>query len=87
MGDEDEAAPAEVDPNQIDISELHATSAGMKGGQLMGCLLVGLYLECGRISGLCCERAALGIEDCRKACGGAAYLMSSGIAALEGGCR
>ena len=36
MGDEDEAAPAEVDPNQIDISELHATSAGMKGGQLMG---------------------------------------------------
>ena len=26
---------------------------------------------------------ALGIEDCRKACGGAAYLLSSGIAALE----
>jgi len=35
------------------------------------------------LKGLCCERAALGIEDCRKACGGAAYLLSSGIAALE----
>jgi len=45
------------------ISELHATSAGLKG--------------------ICCERAALGIEDARKACGGAAYLMYSGIAALE----
>lgn len=61
LGDDDEDTTP--DPNQIDISELHATSAGMKG--------------------LCCERAALGIEDCRKACGGAAYLMSSGIAALE----
>ena len=46
-----------------DISELHATAAGMKG--------------------FCCERAALGIEDCRKACGGHGYLLSSGIAALE----
>ena len=45
------------------LSELHATSAGLKG--------------------LCCERTALGIEDCRKSCGGAAYLLSSGIAALE----
>ena len=45
------------------ISELHATTAGLKG--------------------LCCERASLGIEDCRKACGGAAYLLASGIAALE----
>ena len=53
--------------NQIagfdDISELHATAAGMKG--------------------FCCERAAVGIEDCRKACGGHGYLLSSGIAALE----
>ena len=52
----------EQDSN-LNISELHATTAGLKG--------------------LCCERTALGIEDCRKACGGAAYLLTSGIAALE----
>lgn len=61
MGDFKELANS--DKPIPDISELHATTAGMKG--------------------YCCERTALGIEDCRKACGGAAYLMSSGIASLE----
>eukprot|EP00658_Telonema_sp_P-2_P032448 TRINITY_DN24029_c0_g1_i4.p1 TRINITY_DN24029_c0_g1~~TRINITY_DN24029_c0_g1_i4.p1 ORF type:complete len:464 (+),score=137.61 TRINITY_DN24029_c0_g1_i4:129-1520(+) len=61
MGDFKELASS--DQPIPDISELHATAAGMKG--------------------YCCERTAVGIEDCRKACGGAGYLMSSGIASLE----
>jgi len=46
-----------------DLSEMHATSAGLKG--------------------YCCYASTLGIEEMRKACGGAGYLMASGIAKLE----
>lgn len=42
-----------------------------------------LHATSAGMKGFCCERTALGIEDCRKAVGGAGYLMSSGIAALE----
>ena len=36
------------------------------------------------LKALCCCDAADGIEDLRRACGGHGYLLSSGIAALEG---
>ncbi|GBG31886.1 Peroxisomal acyl-coenzyme A oxidase 1 [Hondaea fermentalgiana] len=52
--------PAEA---TADISELHASAAGLKG--------------------YCCNATALGLEELRKACGGAGYLKASGIAALE----
>jgi len=42
-----------------------------------------LHASSAGLKGLCCDRAAVGIEDCRKACGGAGYLLASGIAALE----
>jgi hypothetical protein len=35
------------------------------------------------LKGYCCNAAAIGIEELRKCCGGAGYLMASGIAALE----
>lgn len=47
----------------VDIAELHASAAGLKG--------------------YCCNATALGLEELRKACGGAGYLKASGIAALE----
>jgi len=42
-----------------------------------------LHASSAGLKGLCCDRASIGIEDCRKACGGAGYLLASGIAALE----
>jgi acyl-CoA oxidase len=35
------------------------------------------------LKGFCCNAAAVGIEELRKCCGGAGYLLASGIAALE----
>lgn len=35
------------------------------------------------LKGFCCNAAAVGIEELRKCCGGAGYLMASGIAAIE----
>lgn len=35
------------------------------------------------LKGYCCNAAAVGIEELRKCCGGAGYLLASGIAPLE----
>ncbi len=35
------------------------------------------------LKGLCTYLAAIGIEDCRKSCGGHGYLLNSGVAALS----
>ena len=35
------------------------------------------------LKGYCCNATAQGIEELRKCCGGAGYLVASGIAPLE----
>ena len=41
-----------------------------------------LHATSAGLKGLCCRVAADGIEDCRRACGGHGFLLSSGVAAL-----
>jgi len=64
---------------------MNALKGGLGGTELLGDAsdLPEMHASSAGLKGLCCERAALGIEDCRKACGGAGYLLTSGVAALE----
>ena len=45
--------------------------------------LAEMHASSAGLKGFCCNAASVGIEELRKCCGGAGYLMASGIAALE----
>ena len=42
-----------------------------------------LHATAAGLKGYCCNATSIGIEECRKCCGGAGYLLASGIAPLE----
>ena len=42
-----------------------------------------MHASAAGLKGLCCDDASTGIEELRKTCGGAGYLLASGIAQLE----
>jgi len=42
-----------------------------------------LHAVAAGLKGYCCNAASLGLEEMRKTCGGASFLLSSGIASLE----
>jgi acyl-CoA oxidase len=46
-------------------------------------LLPELHATSAGLKGYCCNATAVGIEELRKCCGGAGYLLASGIAPLE----
>jgi alkylation response protein AidB-like acyl-CoA dehydrogenase len=45
--------------------------------------LAEVHASAAGLKGFCCNAAAVGIEELRKCCGGAGYLLASGIAAIE----
>eukprot|EP01052_Picozoa_sp_SAG31_P012509 SAG31_NODE_733_length_12491_cov_7.073112_14_plen_215_part_00 len=53
------------------------------GGDISDSELQGLHAASAGLKGYCCNAAAVGIEELRKCCGGAGYLLASGIAPLE----
>jgi hypothetical protein len=42
-----------------------------------------IHASAAGLKGYCCNAAAVGIEELRKTCGGAGYLLASGIAQME----
>mmetsp|Transcript_39711 Transcript_39711/g.64460 ORF Transcript_39711/g.64460 Transcript_39711/m.64460 type:complete len:697 (-) Transcript_39711:741-2831(-) len=48
----------------------------------LGADLPEIHASAAGLKGYCCNAAALGLEELRKSCGGAGYLMASGIAGL-----
>ena len=48
-----------------------------------GDTIMELHAVSAGLKGYCCNTTAVGIEELRKCCGGAGYLIASGIAALE----
>ena len=53
------------------------------GGDGLGDTIMELHAVSAGLKGYCCNATAVGIEELRKCCGGAGYLIASGIAQLE----
>lgn len=51
--------------------------------EAMGGEIPELHASAAGLKGFCCNAAAIGLEELRKCCGGAGYLLASGIAPLE----